>query len=71
MVLDDYQIVKDAYRVNTSTINAKDQLRIIADMLRDRGNIVFADKIMEIVSKMITINDLREKRKREGQPALG
>ena len=58
--LADNQLVKDAYKLNSTAVWAKGQLRILADMARGRGFYWFADGVDKIM------NDIRLMPQEEG-----
>lgn len=58
--LADNQLVKDAYKMNTTVCWAKTQLRILADMARDRGQSYIADEIIKITNGMETLDGKQE-----------
>jgi hypothetical protein len=53
--LADNQLVKDAYRLNTTAVWAKGQLNILADMADDRGEAWFARELRKISDGLRTL----------------
>ena len=45
------KLVIDAYNVNTQHNFLKTNVKVIADMLRDKGDKILSDKLYEIIEK--------------------